>query len=224
MNKRKRNNNKFWTIILCVLAVVMVGLITGIVVIQINRNNQVASEEGGEESGSSQSGEGSEAEDDENTVKDGEGATVPIIVDGESEEASEDGITYPNLTDDEKAQIQNQIAIANSVKDYLSTLEVDEALKYLDEQIEGTVNTDEKFSMRLLKVNVLNNAERHEEALEEINRVGNVDELSKWNKCEYYNMVAYTYECLGNLEKRNENVAQYEQAYRNIWGDFAGTN
>ncbi|MBR3253762.1 hypothetical protein IKF86_00745 [Candidatus Saccharibacteria bacterium] len=220
MNERKRSNNKFWIIILCVLATIMVGLIAGIVVVQVNRNNQTASEEEGEEENDSTD----EDEDDESSTKTGEGEVAPVIVDNGGEESSDENNGSPNETEEEQTQVQNQIAVMNSVKQYLSTLTVDEALSYLDEQIANTVNANDKFGMRLLKINVLNNADRHEEALEEAKKVDNVDELSKWNKSEYYNAMAYTYESLGDITKRNEYIVLYEQAYRDIWGDFTGSN
>ena len=221
MNERKRSNNKFWIIILCVLATIMVGLIAGIVVVQVNRSNQIASEEEGEEEESPS----------------GEGKVDPLIIDensgeGETDDGGESGegegnsgiSGEPNESEEQREKTNEQVAIENAVKEYISSLSVDEALSYLDTQVmryEDDANN--KFAMLLIKINVLNNADRHEDALTEALKIDNVEEFSKWNKVEYYNMMAYTYQVLGDTEKENEYGNLYIQAYKDLWGNFGGS-
>ena len=220
MNERKRENNKFWIIILCALFVVMVGLIVGIVAVSVGKNSGTTGDNGSQE---------------EDGIQSGEGVVEPLIIGGDNGEGeSEDGegnegdgvgedTGSPNETEEEQEQVQEQVAVENSVKDYIRQMSVEEALEFLDTRIEIASGADEMFSMRLIKINVLNNASRHEDALAEAEKINNVEELSKWNKCEYYNMMAYTYQVLGDAEKENEYGEKYIQAYKDIWGDFAGS-
>lgn len=204
----------------------MVGLITGIVVIQINRNSQTVSEN----------------KEEESKPQSGEGVVEPITIggdegengqEGEENKGNEDGegngegqsiYSEPNDSEEARAQINEQVMIESAVKDYIRQLSIDEALEYLNTQIaryEDNINY--KFSMQLIRINVLNNADRHEDALNEALAINNVDELSKWNKIEYYNMMAYTYKVLGNTEKEEEYGNLYIQAYKDLWGDFGGS-
>ncbi|MBR2803002.1 hypothetical protein IKE19_00245 [Candidatus Saccharibacteria bacterium] len=215
MEQQKRDGNKILVGVLCALTVIMVGLIVAITAVKVGRYSEIA-DGGGYNQDSNP--------DEQDEIKEGEGTTAPVVVDGDDEDGGGDVSGEPDETEEEQLQVENQIAIEDAIKQYIRGLSVDDALVYLDGQIENVGSADEKFSMRLIKINVLNNDEQYEAALAEAQKIENVDKLNKWNKIEYYNMMAYTYQMLGDTEKENEYGAQYIQAYKDLWGDFRGSD
>ena len=215
MNERKRDDNKILIIVLCVLTVVMVGLIIGVVTAGINKYNQSISVDQNSDSNE-------QSDDGDSEIAQLDGSTEPMDI---TDEAGQEGEGEGNDTDVsiDTNQIEIWLEKADTIKARVSTMSVEDALLYLDSLIDGVSDINEKFNIRTLKINVLNNANRSVDALAVITDNSDLSELDLWMKYNYYEAICTTYRLLGYSEEHSVCLDERSEMYKTLWGEPQGS-
>lgn len=145
------------------------------------------------------------------------GLIVGIVIGVLNNKPVEDG----QKPDDSYIEVGDKRGVLKSIRNHLKNVEIEEALVFLDEEIEKYKNSNIGVDVRLIKANYLKEIDEYEETFKVLDDLMSED-LDPRDKMDVLLVYSNTYKRMGNEEKTQEYQNKYWEEYLKYYDGGAG--